>query len=196
MKNALIIFAKAPDKNNVKTRLSEHMSDEERLKLYIALLDKAIDKLSKNKNVETLICYTPSDKTEYFNKYGLKTFPQSEGDLGEKMFNAFVLTFQDGFGSAAIVGVDIPDLSEKIIENAFDLLTHKDIVFGPAIDGGYYLVGMKKPIRVVFEGIDWSTDRTLQQSIAATESQGYTLAYTETLSDIDTIDDVRRAGYL
>jgi glycosyltransferase A (GT-A) superfamily protein (DUF2064 family) len=100
------------------------------------------------------------------------------------------------FDKSVIVGVDIPDLSEKIIENAFDLLTHKDIVFGPAIDGGYYLVGMNMPIGVVFEDIDWSTDRTLQQSIAAAESQGYTLAYTETLSDIDTIDDVRRAGYL
>ncbi|MEE9524968.1 MAG: TIGR04282 family arsenosugar biosynthesis glycosyltransferase [Thermodesulfovibrionales bacterium] len=196
MKRALILFAKAPERHNVKTRLSEHMSDEERLELYIALLDKAIDKLRSIKEVETLICYTPSDKREYFGKYGLKTFPQSDGDLGERMFNALVHVFKDGFDSAIIVGVDIPDLSEKIIENAFDLLMHKDIVFGPAIDGGYYLVGMSKPVDVVFRDIDWSTDRTLQQSIAVAESHGYTVAYTDTLSDIDTIDDVRRAGYL
>jgi 2-phospho-L-lactate guanylyltransferase (CobY/MobA/RfbA family) len=81
MKSALIIFAKAPERHNVKTRLSEHMSDDERLRLYIALLDKAIDKLSKIKNVEALICYTPSDKAGYFDKYGLKTFPQADGEI-------------------------------------------------------------------------------------------------------------------
>lgn len=193
-KNSLTLFAKIPDINTVKTRLAGYMSDDERLKLYISLLNNTIVKLIDLPGVDTYICYSPQNGDSYFSKYGLKMFPQSGGDLGIRMYHAFEYIFSKGYQKAVLIGVDIPEISEDIVTNAFCLLSNEDIVFGPALDGGYYLIGMKKPIRIVFQDIEWSTDKTLRQSIAIAESHGYTVACTNTLSDLDTPEDVKRTG--
>jgi len=114
--------------------------------------------------------------------------------LGSRMCEAFEEIFNSGYKKAALVGADIPELSAEIIINAFDILTNEDLVFGPAKDGGYYLVGMNRMIREVFENVPWSSDETLSKSLKEAEKHGYCSGFTETLNDIDTIEDVRNSG--
>lgn len=195
-KKALIIFAKTPHRNHVKTRLIGHLSEEQRLNLYISLLSNTINRLKDIKGVDTYISYSPANRDSYFTKYSLRIFPQSKGDIGDRMFNAIREILNKGYEKAVLVGVDIPDISASIVLKAFDLLSHHDIVFGPARDGGYYLVGLKTPIMEIFRDIQWSTKQTLKQSIENAESLDCSIAFTEILSDIDTIEDVRQAGFI
>jgi rSAM/selenodomain-associated transferase 1 len=145
-KNALIIIAKHPDKGSVKTRLSGMMTDEKRLKIYTFLLKSTFSRLGSINGVDTFIAFAPRQAERYFSSFGLYLLPLPDGDLGVRMFHAFREVFSNDYQKAALVGVDIPDLSPHIIQMGFELLNNSDIVFGPAQDGGYYLIGMKKPI--------------------------------------------------
>jgi rSAM/selenodomain-associated transferase 1 len=195
-KNALIIIAKSPQKGSVKTRLTGHMSDKKILSLYTQLLENTIEKLKEVSGTDTFIAYPPESSKTYFLQFGLTLIPLTTNDLGSNMCHAFMEVFHKGYKKAALVGADIPELSASIVLRAFDELSEKDIVFGPAEDGGYYLVGMKKMIRAVFEDIPWSTDQTLKRSIEQATRFGYSTGLTHTLHDIDTIEDVKQSGYL
>ncbi|HDZ62574.1 MAG TPA: glycosyltransferase [Nitrospirae bacterium] len=194
-KNALIMIAKQPEINSVKTRLNGSMPDKERLALYVSMLESTVSRLGSINNADPFIAFAPLNAESYFLKFGLKLLPLPEGDLGERMFHAMNLVIGKGYEKTVLVGVDIPDLSKSIILNAFELLSDSDIVFGPAEDGGYYLVGFKTPIKEIFEGIQWSTDRALRQSIESASRGGYSIAFTKTLRDVDTPEDVQRAGF-
>jgi len=190
--HALIIMAKAPDKDTVMTRLRGHLPDNERLNLYTSMLDGTVENLRDVPGADTYISFWPPDSVPYFERFGLPSFPQSEGDIGMKMHHSLRIAFANGYEKAAVVGVDIPDLLAQTIEKAFALLDGTDIVFGPTRDGGYYLVGMKRPHKEIFEGITWSTDKTLDETLKKTEELGLKTAFTETLYDIDTPDDLKR----
>lgn len=194
--NALIIMAKSPRKGDVKTRLAGHMPEGERLGLYVSLLKTTIEKLKEIPGVDTLISYYPPEEAGYFSVFGLGAFPQSGGDIGERMYNALGKVLEQGYEKAVLVGVDIPGLSPSIVLRAFELLRKSDLVFGPARDGGYYLVGLKEPVREIFEGIPWSTATTLKDTLKKASALGYSAALTETLSDIDTVEDLKRTGLL
>jgi len=189
-KNGLIILAKAPEKGNVKTRLKEHLRDDERVRLYTYLLEKTISKLKDLRSTDSFICYSPENAAPYFRGFGPGIFPQVRGELGVRMFSAMERLFMMGYQRVALVGVDIPDLSEDIVLKGFDLLKDHDVVFGPAHDGGYYLVGMNRPAREIFEQIQWSTETTLKESVRHTASLGLSIGYTDLLRDIDRVEDL------
>lgn len=192
MKNrkALIIFSKSPGKTNVKTRLSGHLSENERLMLHTALLEGTVEKLRNIPGVDTLISYDGDG--DYLKKLGLRMFPQSGGDLGKKMHAAIEKVLEEGYSKTVLVGVDIPGLSVGIINKSFELLEDCDAVFGPARDGGYYLVGLKSPSEEIFSGIEWSTETTLKQTLAKAASLGLRVSFTDTLSDIDRPEDLKK----
>lgn len=193
-KNALIIIAKYPEEGTVKTRLKGVLSDQERLKLYVTLLTHTVEKLRAIHGVNTFIAFAPEGSHEYFSQFNVGLISLHKGDLGIRMFEAFKEVFDTGYQKAALVGADIPDLSASIILSAMNILSDNDLVYGPAKDGGYYLVGMSRLIREVFEDVPWSSDQTLKKSILKAEEYNYSVDFTETLSDIDTIDDLKRAG--
>ena len=198
MKNehALIIIAKRPEAGRVKTRLNSHLPEEKVVEIYTYLLEQTIYKLRSIEGVDTFIAFAPDSSKDYFTRFGVKLIPLSEGDLGTGMFQAFKRVFSAGYKKAALVGADIPDLQPEIILSAIDVLSGHDLVFGPAVDGGYYLVGMKKLIKEVFEDIPWSSDETLRKSLDQSDKFNYSVGFTDTLRDIDTIDDVKRAALL
>jgi rSAM/selenodomain-associated transferase 1 len=189
-RNALIIFAKSPEAGNVKTRLAGHIDDEERLRLYTSMLDDTLKKLRDIPGADTFISYAGSEG--YFRKFGLRMFPQSEGDLGEKMHLDISKVLGMGYEKAVLVGVDIPGLSADIITNAFKLLDGCDVVFGPASDGGYYLVGLKTAVEEIFTGIQWSTRTTLRETLSKAKEAGLSIDLTDILSDIDRPEDLGR----
>ena len=188
--NGLIILAKAPEKGNVKTRLKKHLQDDERLRLYTYLLEKTISKLKDLSSIDSFICYSPKNAAPYFRRFGPGIFPQVRGGIGIRMFSAIERLFMMGYQRVALVGVDIPELSADIVLKGFDLLQDHDVVFGPAHDGGYSLVGMNRPAREIFEQIQWSTDTTLKESVRRTASLGLSIGYTDLLRDIDRVEDL------
>ncbi len=194
--NALIIIAKYPEKETVKTRLKGLISDEKRVELYESLLKLTIQKLKAIPDVDTFLAYAPQSAKEYFSRFGINVISLPSCDLGVNMFHAFKIVFNMGYNKAALVGADIPDLSPLIIQKSFHFSIDNDIVYGPAKDGGYYLVGMKKLIKEIFENVPWSSDMTLKKSLEQASKFGYSVGFTEILSDIDTIEDVKKAGFL
>lgn len=189
-------MAKHPYAAPVKTRLNGHISDEKRVSLYVELLDSTVAKLKNIPETDTFISFFPPDKQEYFDRFGLPVFPQADGDIGDKMHQAFLKVYGIGYQKAAVVGVDIPKLSKDIILRAFELLDRSDIVFGPAADGGYYLVAMKSPEERIFTAIQWSSHNTLRQSFDAAARHNLVVELVETLSDVDTIEDAKKAGLI
>lgn len=189
---ALIIFCKAPIGRIVKTRLSPPLSESQRLKLYLYLLEKNIKTLGNLPFTDTILYYTPPEGSRLFERYGLKGFPQSGKNLGDRMYNALVDTFSHGYKRCVIVGVDLPEMSGEIVINAFSALDDADLVIGPALDGGYYLIGMKKPMKEIFEDIPWSTSNTLKATLKKAESIGLSFHLTQPLSDLDTPEDLKR----
>lgn len=195
-KSALIIIAKYPEKDNVKTRLKGLIPDDKRLELYVNLLNSTIEKLGRVAGVDTFIAFAPENAKEYFSQFNVGLIPLYTADLGTRMFEAFTEVFNSGYKKAALVGADIPDLSASIILDAFTVLSDNDLVYGPAKDGGYYLVGMRKLIKEVFESVPWSSSQTLNKSLKQARNFGYSAGFTETLSDIDTIEDVKKSGLI
>lgn len=189
-------MAKCPDPDSVKTRLSGYLPDSKRIELYRYLLDTTVGKLKEISGTETFISYTPENAGGYFLRYGAKTFPQSDGNIGERMLHAAKRIIGEGYEKVVIVGVDIPDISSHVVLKAFELLEKSDVVFGPATDGGYYLVGLNSPVEVIFKDIRWSTENVLEESIKLAETAGLSIDFTEVLSDIDTADDVRESGIM
>lgn len=193
--NALIIFAKAPDAC-AKTRLSSLLSDGERVALYEGMLRDTIGKLTAVDEADLCIFYTPPVARDYFTQFRVRLWPQSGGHLGQRMHAALDCVFRRSYKKAVLVGVDIPGLTPSIVRNALCLLDDYDAVFGPATDGGYYLVGLQHSCPELFEDIHWSSRVTLSETLTRAQRLGVRFALTEELSDVDTAEDALRAGLL
>ncbi|MFN7792373.1 MAG: TIGR04282 family arsenosugar biosynthesis glycosyltransferase, partial [Cyclobacteriaceae bacterium] len=115
---------------------------------------------------------------------------QNGNDLGEKMNNAFVEGFQSGYERVCIIGTDCFELSRDIIKQAFDQLHTNDAVIGPAKDGGYYLLGMKKPIPVLFKNKAWSSDTVATDTIQNFKDLSLSYAQLAVLTDVDEEKDL------
>ena len=120
-------------------------------------------------------------------------YVQSKGDLGQRMTQAFLKAFEDGYENVVCIGSDLPDMTSEIIEDAFLKLEKNDFVFGPASDGGYYLVGMNQPGTYIFKNKPWSTDQLLELTRSEIESQKQIYTLLDVLNDIDTIDDLKHS---
>ena len=110
---------------------------------------------------------------------------QPAGDLGVRLRQAFASAFRGGARRVVAFGADVPDLSPAILHQALAGLREHDVVLGPAADGGYYLIGMKRDRPELFAGIDWGTERVCAQTRAAIGRLGLSVAELPTLSDVD-----------
>lgn len=190
MKRALVVFAKWPRLGRVKTRLAKDVGEARALEIYNGLLARTAAAAAQ--------CAV--DKYVYWDEIGQEVTPFSadifnfvaqrgEG-LGERMSNVFADLFALGYGAVVLVGSDIPKLNTQHFEQAFSCLNTVDIVFGPAIDGGYYLVAMRQLLLPLFVDKAWSTDKVLSQSILDIESAKQTFYLLEPLNDVDTAADL------
>ncbi len=119
-----------------------------------------------------------------------KLMPQCEGSLGERLTFAMQTGFAAGLERIIIVGSDCPDVNEGQIAQAMTLLRSQDVVLGPAVDGGYYLVGLSGLYPALFAGVPWSTDRVLETTLAIAHRHGLSVALLDWLSDIDRPEDL------
>ncbi|YCM43581.1 TIGR04283 family arsenosugar biosynthesis glycosyltransferase [Verrucomicrobiaceae bacterium 227] len=134
---------------------------------------------------------TPADGRAWLGH--IECLPQQDGDLGQRMQAAVNRAFDKGAGRVVVIGTDCPSLNELTLAEAFDSLAKNDAVFGPAADGGYYLIGLSRQCSHVFNEIEWGGPLVLKQSLAAAQGVGLKTTLLETLSDVDFPDDLPAA---
>lgn len=187
----LIIFLKNPVVGSVKSRLSLAIGDYNACQIYIDLFQKLHQNI-KDLNCDKAVWYSDfiDENDIWENNIFIKRTQMGE-NIGERMMNAFEKSFNKNYERVILVGSDIINLSEKIINTGFNLLVEKDIVLGPAYDGGYYLVGMKKFNPALFFGNKWSTESVLKSTLKTCKKQKLSYGILNHLSDLDTIDDFK-----
>jgi hypothetical protein len=190
LKKVLIIFIRNPVLGKVKTRIAGALGSEEALRIYQILVKKTREAVM-GVRCERWLFYSdgvPESESEWPRPLFVEQ-RQSQGDLGKRMEEAFARVFQSGAEKAVIVGSDCPELSSIIIEQAFEALDKVDFVFGPASDGGYYLLGMKWLEPSVFRDMAWSTERVLSQTLERVTELGNSFLLLPMLTDIDEASD-------
>lgn len=184
------MFVKNSELGLVKTRLAKTIGDEKALVIYRALVEKTkavIDDLK----VQKAIYYSDYiDEYDQFSEDGYSKRLQMGEDLGERMKNTFEAAFNLGFKKAVIIGSDCWELTTGIVEAAFTGLDESDFVLGPARDGGYYLMGMKKVLPEIFCNKTWSSENVLVDTLIDIDRSGKSKILLETLSDVDYQEDL------
>jgi len=190
-KNLLIVFVKNIKLGKVKTRLAKSIGDEGAFQVYKHLVE-ITEKASEALNVEKRIYFSDAINEEKWPK--IEKNIQKGADLGEKMKNSIKKGFEDGFEKIVLIGSDLPDISSQIIENGFDELKNKEVVFGPAQDGGYYLIGLTKPHDFIFENKPWSQSNLLATTLYELQENNISYFLLEELNDIDTLEDLKSSS--
>ena len=168
MSQLLIIFAKQPMPGCVKTRLGAVIGMSQAAKLYAAFCEDLFSRLQDHPWNRVITFAPADDATEAFfrNWTGAHEvlWRQPAGHLGNRLTDCFSQGFDEA-SRVVIIGSDAPTLPAEFISQAFSALEHVDCVLGPTMDGGYYLVGLRRPLPELFTEIDWSTSTVLQQTI-------------------------------
>ena len=188
-------MAKEPVPGKVKTRLLPDISSTEAADLYQCFLDDRLQEVSNLNGVDRAIAFTPEHARKTFSTLasdGFELFAQQGKDLGERLNNIFLEKFSSGYDAVSIIDSDSPDLPKSIIEASFRLLLSKqaEVVFGPCHDGGYYLVGMRRPHPELFRDVPWSTANVLSASLEKAAKLGLNVKLLPLWNDLDTFEDL------
>lgn len=184
---ALIVFVKKPEAGKVKTRLGKTIGYEKAAEVYEQLLRYTAEICSRLNNIDIFIFHAEKIySADYFSNFN--SCLQVQGDLGSKMNHAFSQVFSKNYKQVICIGSDCISLTSEKILSAFEVLGKNDYVFGPAIDGGYYLIGMKNLSPHLFENIKWSTSSVLKDTLSRLKEKDYQLL--EKLPDIDYEEDL------
>ncbi|PZV80270.1 hypothetical protein CLV31_11235 [Algoriphagus aquaeductus] len=186
----LIIFQKNPVLGKVKTRLAKTIGDEAALSVYQALVDLTKAN-AKTFNAQILVYYSDFIPDLEAEDYWVQRIQKGK-DLGERMRGAFQDTFGSGMEKVLIIGTDCPEVTVEVLDLASRKLDSSDVVIGPAIDGGYYLLGMRKFCPELFDQIAWSTDQVLAQTIEVAQKHQLSVSFLPEFYDIDTIDELNK----
>lgn len=196
MSRGLIIFAREPVPGKVKTRLAQSIGNKAASDIYSAMLADTVNKASTLEDIQVMIFWaTENDAvTDFPNLSRIDMFVQHGADLGKRMENAFETAFSCGISSCCIIGSDSPDLPIEVLSQAFHSLEaiDTDIVYGPAEDGGYYLLGMKQLWRRLFDNVQWSTPDVMEKTLERINELQLNSIRLSQWYDIDTFEDLRR----
>jgi len=192
----LIIFGRYPVPGQTKTRLIPALGPAGAADLHRELTEKTFKTVrcfTSKQNIEVEFCFNGGSerKIRRWLNPGAILSQQSYGDLGERMEAAFKEAFRDGCGRVVLLGTDIPELGTGHLREAFDALAEHGLVIGPSTDGGYWLIGLKHTADL-FQGVDWGTEKVLDQTVALANRQGLKIHLLQPLSDIDTEEDLSR----
>jgi uncharacterized protein len=191
----LILFARYPLPGSAKTRLIPALGAEGAAALHRRLVLRTLRTANRAcravlANLEVRSEGGTEQAMSHWLGDSVRFLPQGSGDLGERMAGAFDESFRTGSTATVIIGSDCPDLSADVIAAGFARLTAAPAVLGPARDGGYYLIGLSRPMPELFRGIPWGTDRVLADSLAVLQRQGCKPALLNHLEDIDRPEDL------
>lgn len=190
----VVIFARQPKLGQVKTRLAATVGDARALEIYVALAERVVASLNEPDAWKLVVRCAPDVARADVERWlggAVAVAPQGDGDLGARMSRALTAHLEQGAARVVIVGTDCPDVGPEIVRQAFAALETNDLVYGPALDGGYYLVGARRPVPQVFVDVPWSSPDTLAVSLERAQSADLSVQLLEPLSDIDTEADWR-----
>jgi rSAM/selenodomain-associated transferase 1 len=190
--NLLIVFVKNAIRGKVKTRLAQSIGDEEALNVYRHLVRITERESLKLSHCDVHIYFTENEQSTFWPNN--KKFVQFGDDLGKRMMNAFQNGFNSGYKKIIAIGSDLPDLKVEIMSEGLKALDFNDTVFGPAEDGGYYLVGMKRIIPEIFINKRWSDPSLLVATTDELKRIGYSFELLFPLNDVDTVEDLKKSS--
>lgn len=200
--NLLIVFAKYPEPGTVKTRLARDIGPESAALVYRKCARLVLDAVAPHDShaYDLMVACLPADRigaaAQWLGRHD-NIRAQQGTDLGSRMHNAFCAGFAEGHEKIILIGTDCPAVTREIIEQGFAGLDRDEAVLGPAADGGYYLIGLRRPASALFESISWGTNRVAHQTMAKLRALGMTCSLLPELRDIDRMDDLayyRRKG--
>jgi hypothetical protein len=201
------VFTKYPISGQVKTRLIPVIGAQKALEIHEELVRRTLTLVLKWQRLHSSDCMlffdgSDAQRTQIWLQGLLKhslTFSlrqQVQGDLGAKMAEAFQEMFAQGYKKAVLIGTDCPLITPEILMQAFEALSRSEAVFGPALDGGYYLLGLNRPERRIFQRITWSSSTTLQQSLQRCREIGLSYTLLKGLPDVDRPEDLQYLTFL
>ncbi len=190
----LSIFTRVPVAGQVKTRLIPVLGVEGATELYTAMLDRTLRVARASSAEEINLCCTPVNShpsiQELAEKYRLNTSVQYGQDLGERMHNA-VREGVKSHSAVIILGCDCPSVELKDIDRAIEELgSGVDAVLGPALDGGYYLIGLREPCDYLFENVRWGSNSVLDTTRSRMRERGMRWSELPAYRDIDEKEDL------
>ena len=216
MKQAIIVFTRIPVPGKTKTRMMPALSGKQCARLHTCFL-RDIAGVCKKTDADLFVNYTGCDaspersgKNLSPERSGKNVSPEGrraealvqifgqeagyfsqEGDtLGERMYNAIRTVLSKGYESCVLIGTDIPEIRPEHLRRAFEVLEETDLVFGRTMDGGYYLVGMKKPWKEAFGLETYGVSTVFADTLKKLETEKISVGYTATLQDMDTPEDL------
>lgn len=194
VRDFLLVFLKYPRPGRAKTRLVPALGEGSAAALYRTLAEEEVRRTAPQADeYRRLFCFTPAEDRDAIAAWfpGEQLWPQVEGDLGQRMAAAFAEAFARGARRVAIIGTDVPWVSRDTVVEALAALDRHDVAVGPARDGGYYLLALREPCPALFADISWSTAEVLSATLARARDLGLRVRQLETLTDLDTIADLR-----
>jgi rSAM/selenodomain-associated transferase 1 len=189
-KNLLLVFTRNPELGKVKTRLAKTIGDQKALDIYKLLLHYT-KKTIQNINCDKAVYYSEAiQENDIWENSKFQKNLQNGKDLGDRMCNAFKNAFNKDYEKVVVVGSDIFELQSIQILEAFKALDKHEVVIGPAKDGGYYLLGLKKMYSEIFNNKNWGTETIFQETMQDLNNVDVHLLVE--LNDIDTYDDLKQ----
>ena len=194
--DCLILFGRYPVPGKTKTRLIPVLGPAGAAELQRNITEKTFKTahaFASRFRVDLQFCYDGGSEKQmrrWLGPYVLFS-KQRPGNLGERMGTAFHDAFRNGYGRVVLVGTDVPDMTDRHLETAFDALGERDLVLGPSADGGYWLVGLKGP-KPIFENISWGTEEVFAETLSASRGRGLSIYCLDALRDIDTEGDLEQ----
>jgi len=188
---------KAPRAGQVKTRLASSIGSESATRIYRALVEHQLAEIPASWRI--VIHFTPSDAEaemrtwlESLSRRGTNFIPQPDGDLGVRLIAAMDHGFASGADFVFFLGGDCPGITCSYLEEAEAALAKTDMVIAGALDGGYVLLGLRKPIAAVFEGIPWSSEAVFAVTLGQARAAGLSYRCLSPLEDIDDLESYER----
>ena len=193
-RRALVVIAKEPVPGAVKTRLAPILGADGAARVAAAMLADTVAGMAEV-DAERWVCFAPPDARTRMASMapGCGLLAQVEGDLGDRLAACFAALLGGGAERVVIVGVDTPHVPRATYQEAFALLDQVDVVLGPAVDGGYFLVGAKAVVPELFVGIPMGTDAVLQMTIQRAIQRRLRIGTVPMLRDLDRLEDLRAA---
>jgi len=191
----LIVFGRYPVPGLTKTRLIPVLGPAGAADLQRWLTERTMETaeaFASGREVNVEVCFEGGSVHKIRRWLGpdVSLSRQGPGDLGTRMYDAFLAAFQKGCRRAVLIGTDIPELRPDHLSQAFDALSENDLVIGPSRDGGYWLIGLNRPARF-FHGIKWGTGAVFAQTLALADGHGLRVKKLDFLTDIDTAEELR-----
>jgi len=196
MDNALIVVAKRPTPGNTKTRLIPPLTPAQAADLYNCLLFDTLDVMRYVDSAQPVIAYAPADAGSYFRGIappGFELIAQHGQNLGQRLDNVLRAHLKQGYVRTVVMNSDSPTLPPEYLQQAFEHLADEqvDVVVGPCADGGYYLIGLKRPCSTLFDVV-MSTPTVLQETLQRAHEEGLRTVCLPAWYDVDWPKDLER----